>query len=89
MKKTTLACALLSPLLLSVPGAAVAAAQYQSSLSDCRDEAVSTGLENEQDIQYYVELCMQSFGGMSGEAEVEYPDSMGEAMAEDPGVSSQ
>lgn len=89
MKKTKLVCALVSPLLALSHSAAMAAPEYQSALSNCRNEAVSTGLENEEDIKYYVDLCMQSFGGMGGDADVEYPETVNEVTADDLGVDSQ
>lgn len=89
MKKTTLASALLSPLLAFPQGAAMAATEYQSALSNCRNEAVSTGLENEEDIKYYVDLCMQSFGGIAGDAGAEQPETAGETTGEDPGVNTR
>ena len=33
----------------------------QATMSNCREEAVSTGLENEADIAEYVDLCMQAW----------------------------
>ena len=35
-----------------------------SANSDCRDEALSTGLEQEADILAYVEQCMQRYAGL-------------------------
>ncbi|MCO6413942.1 MAG: hypothetical protein J5I92_14470 [Thiogranum sp.] len=89
MKKTTLACALVSPLLVSPHSAALAATEYQSALSNCRNEAISTGLENEDDIKYYVDLCMQSFGGIAADAGAEHPETMQETTGEDPGVDTR
>ena len=89
MKKTTLACALISSLLVSTHATDLAASEYQSALSTCRNEAVSTGLENEEDITYYVDLCMQSFGGAAGDAGAEDPEIVNEATTDDLGVSSQ
>jgi hypothetical protein len=74
-------------MLTSLSGAAFAGPDRQSALADCRDEAVSTGLENEEDIQYYVELCMQSFAG--DYADAEYMETPTNAPAEDTGDSSR
>ena len=72
MRKPNLACAACFPLLALLHVPVLANPDMQTALSDCRDEAVSTGLENEVDIQYYVDLCMQSFAGMTGYGDAEY-----------------
>jgi hypothetical protein len=46
-------------LLASLPFPA--GADMASALANCRDEAVSTGLQEEPDIQAYINLCMQAW----------------------------
>ena len=50
------------PLLLALGSSAgLADTDMQAALANCRDEARSTGLENEDDITAYVDLCMQAW----------------------------
>jgi hypothetical protein len=39
----------------------VAETSMESAMASCRQEAMSTGLENEDDITNYIDLCMQAW----------------------------
>ncbi len=61
MKTTNLACGIALGILISVAPATDADPGRDSALADCRNEAMSTGLQEEADIQAYIKLCMQAW----------------------------
>jgi hypothetical protein len=61
MKRLILVAEISASLIGSV---AHGASTMQSATAECRDEAVSTGLEYEADIQAYVGQCLQRFAGL-------------------------
>ncbi len=61
MKTTNLACGIALGILLSLAPAVDADPGRDAALADCRNEAMSTGLQEEADIQAYIRLCMQAW----------------------------
>ena len=61
MKATNLASGIAIGMLVSVVPATDADPGRDSALADCRNEAMSTGLQEEADIQAYIKLCMQAW----------------------------
>lgn len=50
---------------LAMIGTIANSASPMPSAADCRDEAISTGLEQDAAIQAYVEQCMQRYAGLT------------------------
>jgi len=48
-------------ILVSLSGEISAETDIKTTTTSCRNEAVSTGLEDEADIKAYVDLCMQGW----------------------------
>ena len=61
MKMVNLAWTFWMVMLIAVSSPAKADTGMKSAMANCREEAVSTGLENETDITTYVDLCMQAW----------------------------
>ena len=61
MKMQYPACAICMAVLVSIAGPSTATETSETALANCRDEAVSTGLEDQADITEYVDLCMQAW----------------------------
>lgn len=61
MQTTYLACGIFLGILVSSSPVAQADQDMQSALANCREEAVSTGLQEQPDIQAYINLCMQAW----------------------------
>jgi len=63
--------------MAAATAAAHADADRATALSNCRNEAVSTGLQEEADIQAYIDLCMQAWQmppGYADPADAAAPD---------------
>ncbi len=85
MKMTNLACGMSVGILASVCTVAGANPDMQSALANCRDEAVSTGLQEEPDIQAYLNLCMQAWQSPDGYQPPDVlPETHPEAVVEPP-----
>jgi len=88
MKMATLACTVGIIILISVSGTAKAESDMMTAMANCREEATSTGLQDEADITTYIDLCMQAWQSPSentesystseetGDTPVETPESM-------------
>lgn len=61
MKNLNLVCMMGIIILASRSGAISAQTDIKAATTNCRDEAVSTGLADEADIQAYINLCMQAW----------------------------
>ena len=61
MKLVTLPCTLAIIMITVISSPAKADTSVNTAMTNCREEAVSTGLENETDITEYVDLCMQAW----------------------------
>ena len=81
MKLVNLACTLCTIVLLSAYAPAKAVTNMKTAMDNCRQEAVSTGLEDESDITAYIDLCMQAWQNPAEYAEP-YPDSNSEDINE-------
>jgi hypothetical protein len=68
MKMTKPACGIAMSLLTAVSPVVGADPAMQSALANCREEAVSTGLQEQADIQAYINLCMQAWQTPDGYA---------------------
>ena len=66
MRMKTFACAACLAMLST---AAAAEGDRDSAQSNCHDEALSTGLQDESDIAAYIELCMQAWQTPAGYGE--------------------
>jgi hypothetical protein len=86
MKTTNLACGIAIGILVSVAPVAGADPGRESALTDCRNEAMSTGLQEEPDIQAYISLCMQAWQTPDSYAPADAsPETTPEATAESQG----
>jgi hypothetical protein len=61
VRTTNLGCGICLGLLALLSATAGADPDMASALASCRDEALSTGLQEEPDIQAYITLCMQAW----------------------------
>ena len=85
MKRLTLVAGIGVALIGSISNGALA---MQSAAAECRDEAISTGLEQLEDIQAYVDQCLQRFAGLSGYEDISISESM-EPPVEEPMAESE
>ncbi len=81
MKMATLSYTFGIIILISLSSTAKADTNRNTATANCREEAVSTGLEDEADITAYIELCMQAWQSPpeyeeTGEPAMETPESM-------------
>jgi hypothetical protein len=61
VKFTNLAAVTATIALLAQASALFADTDIKTAKSNCRTEALSTGLEDETDIKAYIDLCMQAW----------------------------
>jgi len=61
MKMVDLTCSVCIIMITVISSPAKADTSVNTAMANCREEAVSTGLENETDITEYVDLCMQAW----------------------------
>ena len=61
MKIVNLACTYCMVTLLSQSSATYADSSMKTATANCRNEALSTGLEAEEAITAYIDLCMQAW----------------------------
>jgi hypothetical protein len=59
--KTLLACAFCISLPTAFPAVAIADTDMNTAMDNCRQEAISTGLQDETAITEYIDLCMQAW----------------------------
>jgi hypothetical protein len=71
-------------MLIAMSGTVKADTNMKTAMANCREEAVSTGLEDEADITAYVDLCMQAWQSPSDYTEFNpAPDEVTEPLVED------
>ena len=61
MKMVDRTCTVCIIMITVISSPAKADTSVNTAMVNCREEAVSTGLENETDITEYVDLCMQAW----------------------------
>jgi hypothetical protein len=52
-------------ILISITGTVKAESGMKTAMANCREEATSTGLQDEADITAYIDLCMQAWQNTS------------------------
>jgi len=84
MKVFTLALGGLISLLLAGQSMSYEGQSPEVAMSECREEAISAGMPDENSIQDYIDQCMQNWADMTGYVDPAVSEEAMELPAEEP-----